>query len=224
MLKISLWIRSAVRSCRGGETRTVSDSEDRIVRTHRGVVPAFGAVYTPFDRWRVGVAAQLKRTVRQTRHLRNFWAERGFEEEVVSKTDIMLPASLGGGIAYSTGYKWMAALDVEKTFWSQTGSGRYDTLELAGGVLYRAGQADPMSKARRIEWMGGMHYRSLYFPTASGSRISEVGVSLGIGVPLRNRVGKFRYVLEVGKRGDVGRHGVSERFISQMFSFSGWVN
>ncbi len=208
----------------GGETRTVSDSEDRIVRTHRGVLPAFGAIFTPSNRWRVGAALQIKRTVKQTRHLRNFWAERGFEREVVSETDIKLPTSLGGGIAYSTGYKWMAALDVEKTFWSQTGSGRYDTLELAGGVLYRAGQADPMSQSKRIEWMGGMHYRSLYFQTASGSQISEVGVSLGIGLPLHNRAGKFRYVLEIGKRGDVGRHGVSERFISQTFSLSGWLN
>ncbi len=204
--------------------QTQVDAQDRVVRTYRGVVPAVGAVFAPTDRWQLGLNLQVERNVKQTRRLRNMWTEGGIEEEVSSEVDIKLPASLGVGVAYTTGYKWMAAFDMERTFWSRTANGRHNTFELAGGILYRMGQADPMSQSRRMEWMAGVHYRSLYFQTTSGSQISEVGASLGVALPFHNRSGKFQYVIEFGKRGDVGQHGVSERFISQTFSFSGWVN
>ena len=199
----------------------VLDSEDRIVRTHRGVVPAFGAVYAPTEKWSLGVAFQAEGTIRQTLRIRNLFAEREFEEELQSRTDIKLPFSAGGGIAYSAGYRWMAALDIERAYWGRTGSGRYNTLELAGGMLYRTGQEDPLALSRRIELMMGMHYRSLYFQTDSGSQISEVGGSLGFTIPFQSGRGAFRYVIEFGRRGDTARNGISERFILQTFSISG---
>ena len=154
------------------------------------------------ERRRLGLSLQVERNVKETRRLRNIWAEGGIEQEVSSDVNIKLPASVGVGIVYTAGYKWMAALDMERAFWSRTANGRHATFELAGGILYRLGQAAPRSRGRRM----------------------EVGGSLGMALPFHNRVGKFQYVIEFGKRGDVGQHGVSERFMSQTLSFSGWVN
>ena len=201
------------------------NSEDRYVRTHSGAQPTIGVVYTRNGRWFFGTAFRAASTVTQTRILRNFFSEIGFEEETRTKLDIKMPASVGVGLAYRRGSRWLAALDFERAFWEKTETGRYDTTDLAGGVLYRTGDSDPHSNRRRVELTAGAYYRSLYFKTAGGSQIGEAGVSLGIALPFETRgAGNFRYVIEFGRRGDVTRHGASERFVMQTFSVSGWLN
>lgn len=201
------------------------NSEDRYVRTHRGAQPAFGAVYNRAGKWFLGAAARAATTVTQTRILRNFFAEIGFEEETRSTLDLKMPASVGIGLAYRPGYRWLAALDYERAFWKKTESGRHNTTDLAGGILYRLGDPDSRSTRRRIELTAGAHYRSLYFKTNGNSQIDELGVSLGISLPFETRsAGSFRYVIEFGRRGDVTAHGASERFVMQTFALSGWLN
>lgn len=201
------------------------NSEDRYVRTHSGAQPTLGAVYTLDGKWFFGASFRVASTVTQTRILRNFFAEIGFEEETRSELDIKMPASLGAGLAYREGSRWLAALDFERAFWEKTGAGRYNTTDLAGGVLYRTGDPDPRSTRRRVEFTAGAYYRSLYFKTVGDSQIGETGVSLGIALPFETRsAGSFRYVIEFGRRGDVTRHGASERFVMQTFSVSGWLN
>ena len=137
------------------QDESVLNSEDKVVRTHRGVVPAAGVIYAPSDRWSLGLAFQPGRTVRQTRRLRNIFVEDlAFEGEVTTEGDIQLPAALGMGIAYTNGYRWVAALDAERSFWSDTKEGRFNTLDVAVGFLYRTGQEDPLVRTRRIELTG----------------------------------------------------------------------
>ncbi len=201
------------------------NSEDRYVRTHSGTQPTLGAVYTRGAKWYVGAAYRAATTITQTRILRNFFAEIGFEDEARSRLDVKIPASFGVGLAYRAGYRWLAALDFERAFWEKTEAGRYNTTDLAGGVLYRTGDPDSRSTRRRIELTAGAYYRSLYFKTAGGSPIGEAGVSMGISLPFETRsAGNFRYVIEFGRRGDVTRHGASEQFIMQTFSLSGWLH
>ncbi|MCZ6634810.1 MAG: hypothetical protein O7G87_15520 [bacterium] len=204
------------------EDPRLTKSEDQIVRSHRGWLPSLGAVFTPSEHWAFGLAFQVETSVEQRQVLRNL--NLGSEGEVRNEVDVTLPYVVGVGVAYLGGYYWAATVDFERGFWSRTEPGRHNTLDLSGGLLYRMGSPDPLSKSLRIEWNGGVHYRSLYFPTASGSQISELGVSLGVAIPFKNEGGRFRYLLEVGKRGDVQKHGVSERFIQQSISVSGFIN
>ncbi len=201
------------------------NSEDRYVRTHRGAQPALGAIYNRNGVWFFGAAIRAATTVTQTRILRNFFAEIGFEEETRSTLDLKMPASVGVGLAYRPGYRWLAALDYERAFWEKTESGRYNTTDLAGGFLYRFGDPDRRTTRRPIELTAGAHYRSLYFKTEGNAQIDELGVSLGISLPFETRgAGSFRYVIEFGRRGDVTAHGATERFVMQTFSLSGWLN
>lgn len=209
-------------------TRQISEhlnSEDRYVRTHSGAQPTLGAVYKRGGKWYFGASFRAPATITQTRILRNFFAEIGFEEETRSTLDLKMPASIGVGLAYRPGYRWLVALDFEQAFWEKTEPGRYNTTDLAGGVLYRLGDSDGRGTRRRIELTAGAHYRSLYFKTGGNSQIGELGVSLGISLPFETRsAGNFRYVIEFGRRGDVTTHGASERFVMQTFSLSGWLN
>ena len=199
-------------------------SDDLVLRTHRGFAPALGAVYVPTDRWRVGLDLQVGCTVKQTLDTRNLFAQGRLEEGIRSEVDVKLPYSLGLGLGYTTGYKWMAALDIERSFWAGTQDGRHNTVEVSAGALYRTGQPDLLVRGKRIEWSAGLHYRSLYFETAGGSQVSETGASLGFGLPLLGRLGKIRYVLEIGGRGDRAQHGVSERYLRQTFALTTWFN
>lgn len=200
------------------------DTSDHFVRTFRGYVPAFGAVYQPAQKWYVGMTLQPRRSIRQTETLKNAFAERGFEEGVATKSDVDLPATVGIGLAYDAGYRWKAAMDLTRSMWGGTGAGRHDTVEWAAGGLYRMGSDDPLSRSRRLEFTGGIHYRSLYFRTPRGGQVAERGLSLGVTVPLRRGgAGRFHYAIEVGTRGDTDAHGLSERYIMQVFSISGFV-
>jgi hypothetical protein len=204
------------------EDPRLTDSRDQIVRSHRGWLPSLGAAFTPSEHWSFGLSFQVGTSMKQRQVLRNL--NLGSEGEVRNEVDVTLPLVVGVGAAYLGGYHWAAAVDFERGFWARTESGRHNTLDLSGGLLYRMGSPDPLSKNLRIEWNGGVHYRSLYFPTATGSQISELGVSLGVAIPFKNEGGRFRYLLEVGKRGDVQKHGISEQFIQQSISISGFIN
>ena len=200
------------------------DTQDQYVRTHRGAQASMGGLYDLSEKFSLGMALKAGSTIKQTQIFRNIFATRGFEDDVSTKVDVKLPGSIAMGVAYNSGYRWLAAVDYERAFWGGTAPGRFDTSELAGGVLFRTGEKDPFSRKRRLELMAGLHQRSLYFATISGDQVKEIGASLGIAIPFQRRgVGEFRYVLEFGNRGDASQHGVSERYIRQTFAISGWL-
>jgi hypothetical protein len=200
------------------------DTSDQFVRTFRGFTTAFGAIYHPLDPWYIGFTIQPNHGIRQTETMKNFFSQSGIEEGIVAESDVDLPGSFGLGAAYRSGYRWMAAMDFTRTLWAATAPGRYDTIEWSAGGLYRSGSTDLMSRSKRLEYTGGLHYRTLYFATARGGQISEKGLSLGVTVPLKRAGGgRFHYMLEFGSRGNAEKHGLSERYIMQTISLSGFL-
>jgi hypothetical protein len=197
-------------------------SSDNVTRTHRGWIPAVGMVYTPSAKWSLGGNVQIGREIRQRTILTTRFVAVNADSDIETKKQVKLPTLVGGGVSYLAGYRWLAALDVERGLWSKTEAGRFNTWDLSAGVLVRTGNPDLLTRSRRWELNAGLHYRSLYFPTVSGKQIGEVGASLGLAIPFKNQSGRFRYVLEVGSRGNQKDHGVSEKYIQQSFSVSGF--
>lgn len=204
--------------------QSVFYSSDDITRTHRGWVPALGFAYTPNGNWSVGGDVQIGRRIKQKTHLTTRYVSANADEIVETERQVKLPSVVGGGISYLQGYRWVAALDVERAFWENTQAGRFDTWDISAGMLFRTGSPDMLTRSRRLEFNAGAHYRTLYFPTTSGKQISEVGASFGVAIPFKNDSGRFRYVLEIGKRGNKTDHGFSERFIQQSFSITGFFH
>lgn len=196
-------------------------SNDEITRTHRGWVPALGMVYTPTNKWSLAANAQLGQNIRQRTILTTRFVAVNADTEIETVRDVKLPTLIGGGISYLAGYRWLAVLDVERGFWNKTDAGRFNTWDVSIGGLIRTGSPDLLARSRRWEINGGFYYRSLYFPTASGKQVSELGASFGVAIPLKKQSGRFRYVLEVGSRGNEADHGVSEKFIKQSFAVTG---
>ena len=205
------------------DNETIFFSHDEITRTHRGWLPSFGIIYTPTSRWSLGANVDIGGSIRQRQIQRNRFVEQREAIEVMTESDVEFPREFGMGITYLAGYRWLASVDVSRGLWHATGDGRFDTWDVSAGMLWRTGNPDVLVRSRRFELSAGFHYRSLYFPTASNSQIDELGASFGMALPFVNNSGRFRYVLEVGRRGDHSRHGASERFIQHSFSVVGFV-
>ena len=205
------------------DSETVFFSQDEITRTHRGWLPSFGIIYTPTSRWSLGANVDIGGSIRQRQVQRNRFVEQREAVEVKTESDVEFPREFGVGVTYLAGYRWLASVDISRGLWHATGDGRFDTWDVSAGMLWRTGNPDALVRSRRFELSTGLHYRSLYFPTTSNSQISELGASFGMALPFVNNSGRFRYVLEVGRRGDRSKHGASERFIQHSFSVVGFV-
>ena len=205
------------------DNETIFFSHDEITRTHRGWLPSFGIIYIPTLRWSLGANIDFGGSIKQRQIQRNRFVEQREAVEVMTESDVEFPREFGVGITYLAGYRWLASVDVSRGLWQATGDGRFDTWDVSTGMLWRTGNPDVLVRSRRFELSAGFHYRSLYFPTASNSQINELGASFGLALPFVNNSGRFRYVLEVGKRGDRSKHGTSERFIQHSFSVVGFV-
>lgn len=198
-------------------------SRDEITRTHRGWSPSLGVIAMPTSRWSLGATVDIGGTIRQRQIQKNRFVDQNQAREVTTESDVELPREFGAGITYFAGYRWLASVDVSRGLWAATGSGRFDTWDISAGMLWRAGSPDPLVRSRRFELCAGVHYRSLYFPTTSGEQIGEWGASFGFALPFVKNSGRFRYTVEVGRRGNHAAHGASERFIQQVFSVVGFA-
>lgn len=196
-------------------------SNDNITRTYRGWVPALGLVYTPSKKWSLGGNVQIGREVRERTILTTRFVAVNADTAIETRSQVKFPTLVGAGVTYLSGYRWLVALDVERGLWQATETGRFNTWDVSAGVLVRTGSPDPLTRGRRWEFNGGLHYRTLYFPTLSGIQVREVGASFGLAIPLKNQSGRFRYVVEVGARGNKADHGVAEKFVQQSFSITG---
>ena len=205
------------------DNETIFFSHDEITRTHRGWLPSFGVIYIPTLRWSLGANIDFGGSIKQRQIQRNRFVEQREAVEIMTESDVEFPREFGMGITYLAGYRWLASVDVSRGLWQATGDGRFDTWDVSAGMLWRTGNPDVLVRSRRFVLSAGFHYRSLYFPTASNSQINELGASFGLALPFVNNSGRFRYVLEVGRRGDRSKHGASERFIQHSFSVVGFV-
>lgn len=198
-------------------------SRDEITRAHRGWSPSVGIIAMPTPRWSLGANVDIGGDIRQRQVQKNRFVDQNHAREVATESDVALPRELGAGVTYLSGYRWLASVDVSRGFWAGTGRGRFNTWDVSAGMLWRTGSPDLLVRSRRFELCAGAHYRSLYFPTASGEQIGEWGASFGLALPFKNNSGRFRYVVEVGRRGNRATHGASERFIQQVFSVVGFI-
>ena len=198
-------------------------SIDVVSRSQKGIQFSFGGIYAPGD-LSIGLVLKPKATVTQRVLLENIFTTLGVSSSpTVTERDIHFPAAFGLGLAYAKSGRVITAVDYEYAAWGDTGPGRHDTTELAFGLQYQTRPANLRGIGRRYDLMAGVYRRSLYFATRSGGQISEVGATVGLGVPFKRQSGTFRWTLDVGRRGNTQSHGASETYFKQTLSISGWI-
>lgn len=119
-----------------------------------------------------------------------------------------LPATFRAGISTGILNKFTAGVDFVASNWSEAvipGSSGYtaDTKKIIFGLEYTPDRASNYSYLKRMDYRLGGHAGGNYL-VINGERVKEVGVSFGLGIPMRRSLSKTNLFFDYSKRSGSG--------------------
>jgi hypothetical protein len=143
----------------------------------------------------------------------------------VVKGKIALPIKSGLGFEISSPMKWSVGADVIMQNWKKMDTVRIDNRFNLGNDfrIGIGGEWTPNWKTdnffKRVNYRAGGYYNSTYL-NFNGVPIKDMGVSLGVGIPMnKNKAistlfnsGKFNLSVELGQRGSLSATPLSEKY------------
>jgi hypothetical protein len=100
---------------------------------------------------------------------------------------------------------------------SNVGYGRYGSLSLGG--YYVPNYSSFSSYAKRIVYRGGLRYEKTGL-VVKGESINDIGLSLGLGLPITGSLSNVNIGFELGKRGTTNSNLVEENYAKISVGFS----
>lgn len=145
--------------------------------------------------------------------------------------NIVLPLSIGAGLAYRIGYKLLLDADFSMQDWSKfTSFGENDQLsnsmKLAVGGQYTPNLFVRKNYLKNISYRFGAYY-SKTFLNLQAIQLDDYGVSLGFGLPLHKSVSMVSLSVRAGQLGTLSNNLVREKYVvlSLGFTFNDkWFN
>jgi hypothetical protein len=139
-----------------------------------------------------------------------------------TKGNIVIPANLGAGIAFSYQGKLRIAFDYYRQDWSNsTFFNRNEPLTTSssfhGGLQYVPDPEAMRGYHKRIAYRLGGHYKNSYLQL-EGEQLKDYGISFGVGLPLRNTKSSFNLAVEAGRRGTLENNLIRENYVFLSFS------
>lgn len=217
--------------------REVRESEATRVR---GITGTLGAAFTARslgsedDALTVGAALTLPTALDLTRT--RTLGESLDRDTLASEVDgsATLPLVVRGGLAYTTGGRWLATVEGLYEPWSGFEStlpmGGFDDardvdllqdrVRVGGGLELTPGGRDRRAAllSRTAYRIGGYAERGLYAPT--GSDVTTLALTAGLSVPNRFTGARFDLGLEVGTRGSADDVLVHDTFLKGTFTLN----
>ena len=143
-----------------------------------------------------------------------------FDEDIKGKGT--LPVSIGGGILYNNGKKWLIGIDYNKTYWNQyTNEIKKDTLlntfSISLGAQYTPDENSITSFYKRVNYSFNVYYKT--DPrNENGTQFNEKGLHLGFGFPFayKRKISRIDFDINMGKRGSGLK--ISENFVKIGFN------
>lgn len=129
-----------------------------------------------------------------------------------------IPGSIRTGLSFGQKNKFTAAFDYGMTKWSEStlsGSEGYlaDTRSMQLGVEYIPEKFSNFSFLKRIEYRLGAHMDDNYL-LINGEQIKELGISFGVGVPMRRSFSKANFFIDYTRRSGSGSLMHNENYFS----------
>ena len=137
---------------------------------------------------------------------------------------LVMPLSLGFGFAMKKGSKWLAGADFSMQNWQDYSFfGQSDSLANSWRVAV-GGQFVPNDRSIKsylalINYRLGFHYEQTYL-NLNGSQLSQIGVSMGLGIPVKRSASMIHVSVEAGKRGTTSNKLVEENYIKCSLGFT----
>ena len=129
-----------------------------------------------------------------------------------------IPGSIKTGLSFGQKNKFTAAFDYGMTKWSEStlsGSEGYlaDTRSLQLGVEYIPEKFSNFSFLKRIEYRLGAHMDDNYL-LINGEQVKELGISFGLGIPMRRSFSKANFFIDYTRRSGSGSSMHTENYFS----------
>jgi hypothetical protein len=148
-------------------------------------------------------------------------------DPVTTKTDLQMPQKWALGLGVGNERKWVvgaevAIQDVGKLYnnyntLDNVTYGKFQKYSIGG---YYTPNANPfVSYAKRITYRGGFVYEKTGLIVNSTS-INDVGMTLGLGLPITGSLSNLNLGLEFGKKGTTSNNLVQENYLILNVGFS----
>lgn len=129
---------------------------------------------------------------------------------------VTLPAYAGIGFNLSSGNKWQAGIDFTYQDWSSYKSfGATDTLKNSMGINVGGSFTPDLTSTKyvdRVQYRAGVFYNQTSLELR-GNQLTEYGVSLGVGLPLRKALqSAVNIAFEFGQRGTSSDNLIKEQY------------
>lgn len=140
--------------------------------------------------------------------------------------EITFPLNGTVGVTYQAGERWALGTDFDYTAWkkgylfnSMTVDGVDNNYRLGLGVEYMPSARRIISYSDKINYRGGLYYGKLNF-LSNGQPVIDYGLSLGLGLPIVRGSSRLDIAFQLGKRGSLGKNGLSESYFRLNFSIA----
>ncbi len=141
-----------------------------------------------------------------------------------SKGKIELPFSAGFGMMLRKGSRWLIGSDFTMQNWKDYSAfGESDSLanswRVSAGVQLTPNDRDVRSYWRSVQYRLGFHYENTYLQLRN-NQLTDYGVSIGLGFPVKRSAAMLQVSAEVGKRGTVSSNLIEENYFKLSIGFT----
>jgi len=140
------------------------------------------------------------------------------------KGKLALPLSVGLGFTIKEGSRWVAGADFSIQNWQDYSLfGEKDSLanswRAAGGFQWTPNDRSLRSYFSLIQYRFGAHFEQTYLQLHN-SQLTDYGLSMGFGFPVKRVATTIQLAIEAGKRGTVANHLVELNYVKCTIGFT----
>ena len=137
---------------------------------------------------------------------------------------MVLPFNIGFGFTFREGTRLIAGLDYSLQNWQDYSLfGEQDSLanswRLGGGLQWTPNDRAIKSFFKLIQYRIGAHYEQTYLQLKN-SQLTDYGVSLGFGFPMKRVATMVQLALEAGRRGTTANNLVEMNYVKLTLGFT----
>ncbi len=136
-------------------------------------------------------------------------------EELINSYNFLVPKYIGVGFTLSS-EKWLFGADFRYQKWSSVKHQNdikelTDSYKFATGAEYTPNRRLAKTFLQRLSYQAGFHFEQSYLQI-NGINLNDYGVSLGLGIPVRNQYSTISISFEAGRKGNYSNDLFREKY------------
>ncbi len=137
--------------------------------------------------------------------------------EASKKGQVILPTAIGAGFMIGSTNRWLATADINWQKWTEF---RYlgsdlklkNTLRIALGGQFRPAIVDMGKYYERINYRAGFRFEQSNLEIKN-TRINDLGISFGVGLPMKKSRSTINIAVEVGSQGTTNNGLIKDNYV-----------